>query len=633
MQYDDLNRITQATDPKSSVATQGFDANSNRTTQKDPNNNQTTFAFDAANRLTGITTATGSTSSLTYTHDRLTAITNGRSQSAAFTYYNDGRVQTMTDPAGTISYTYDANGNLLTSTEGGKTSTYQYDLLNRVTSYTDGDGNNILYSYDANSNLTGITYPDNKTVTYTYDAANRMTSVTDWASRVTSYTYDNNGRLLTTTRPNGSIETRTWNSAGQLTRLKDTKADTTTLISQFDYTYDAAGNVLTEANAAVTEPAIATATEAMTYGADNRLETFKGVAVSYDADGNMTSGPINNSTLTLTYDSRNRLTAAGSTTYSYDAANNRIAQTTGGQTTKYVINPVARLSQLLMEKDSNGTAKAYYVYGMGLIGRQDAAGNYAVYHYDRRGSTVALTNAAGTVTDTFSYGPYGELAASSGTTVQPFKYNGRDGVMTDANGLYYMRARYYSPTAKRFINMDSLIGAVDDGQTLNRYAYVNGRPVDMVDPFGLSADKDTGGWLGAGSSLTLDLIPIVGNVKSFGELVTGKDLITGEDRNRFISALGVLPGVAYVAKAGKAVKTIKVVSKALKAGDDVYDALKFGKVISEWNYAQTTGKVLLNEVGQSLIDITQTTLIQGAIRGLQDLKPNINNRVSAIHGV
>lgn len=49
--------------------------------------------------------------------------------------------------------------------------------------------------------------------------------------------------------------------------------------------------------------------------------------------------------------------------------------------------------------------------------------------------------------------------------------------MTDDNGLYYMRARYYNPDIKRFINRDVLVGDISDGQSLNHYAYVNDNPV------------------------------------------------------------------------------------------------------------------------------------------------------------
>ena len=72
-----------------------------------------------------------------------------------------------------------------------------------------------------------------------------------------------------------------------------------------------------------------------------------------------------------------------------------------------------------------------------------------------------------------------------------FGYNGRDGVITDANGLLYMRARYYSPELRRFINADIVPGEISDSTSLNRYAYVNGNPVSFVDPFGLSAERGT----------------------------------------------------------------------------------------------------------------------------------------------
>ena len=47
-----------------------------------------------------------------------------------------------------------------------------------------------------------------------------------------------------------------------------------------------------------------------------------------------------------------------------------------------------------------------------------------------------------------------------------------------------MRARYYSPDMRRFINADILHGEISDSTSLNRYSYVNGNPVSFVDPTG-----------------------------------------------------------------------------------------------------------------------------------------------------
>ena len=52
-----------------------------------------------------------------------------------------------------------------------------------------------------------------------------------------------------------------------------------------------------------------------------------------------------------------------------------------------------------------------------------------------------------------------------------------------------MRARYYSPEMKRFINADIIAGQLSNAVTLNRFAYANGNPVSFVDPFGLSPER------------------------------------------------------------------------------------------------------------------------------------------------
>ena len=99
------------------------------------------------------------------------------------------------------------------------------------------------------------------------------------------------------------------------------------------------------------------------------------------------------------------------------------------------------------------------MYGLGLIGEESITG-FKTYHYDYRGSTVAITDAASTVTDTFTYDTYGKLTSRTGTTNTPFMYNGRDGVMTDENGLYYMRARYYHPEMNHLVKIGVALAVV-----------------------------------------------------------------------------------------------------------------------------------------------------------------------------
>ncbi|WCT56588.1 pre-toxin TG domain-containing protein [Paenibacillus kyungheensis] len=252
--------------------------------------------------------------------------------------------------------------------------------------------------------------------------------------------------------------------------------------------------------------------------------------------------------------------------------------TVNGTTTKYVVNPEAVLSQVLMETDASGKPTAWYVYGNGLIGRQDANGAYQSYHYDRRGSTIALTDAKGQLTDTCSYGTYGESLGHEGTIEQPFQYNGRDGVMTDPNGLYQMRARYYNPEIKRFVNRDVLSGSIDDGLTINRYAYVNGNPISYIDPFGLSADSDE--MFKTVGSFLADAVPIVGAVKGVQEVFTGTDYVTGQQLSvgdRVATGVGTL--VSFVLGG-------KVVGKTATKGAIDGGSWLFGKLSKQVRLAK-----------------------------------------------
>ena len=110
----------------------------------------------------------------------------------------------------------------------------------------------------------------------------------------------------------------------------------------------------------------------------------------------MTYGPLDGKMVEFKYDARNRLIEAGTTTYQYDAENNRIGKTENGQTTTYVVDTTSgALSKVLVEKEGNIVRQ--YIYATGLIMHVEG-GEYATYHYDNRGSTVAITNGQGTVT-------------------------------------------------------------------------------------------------------------------------------------------------------------------------------------------------------------------------------------------
>ncbi len=79
----------------------------------------------------------------------------------------------------------------------------------------------------------------------------------------------------------------------------------------------------------------------------------------------------------------------------------------------------------------------------------------------------------------YSYPPFGSTGSASTSSPNKFRYTGREA--SDNTGLYYYRARYYSPSQSRFIQEDPLGLAAGP----NVYAYVNNDPIDLIDPLGL----------------------------------------------------------------------------------------------------------------------------------------------------
>ena len=187
-------------------------------------------------------------------------------------------------------------------------------------------------------------------------------------------------------------------------------------------------------------------------------------------------------------------------------------------------------------------------------------------HYNKFDGIVKLTDADGSVVASFTYGTYGELLSGS-TAFTRFLYNGRCGVTTDDNGLYYMRQRYYSSELKRFVNQDVVKGSIGNSQSLNRYSYVQGNPVSYTDPFGLSPEdgKFTASPWVHGLFGLLGCIPgPVGAVANIADAILY--LAEGDYMSAAISFLdGFTMGATAVAtKLLKAKKLCKVATTAVK---------------------------------------------------------------------
>jgi len=482
----------------------------NRTSITDVMGNFTIFSYDALNRLITKTDPLGNAQSYSYDGaGNRTSLTDANGNTIQYSYDGNSRLTDISYPDATaVTFSYDANANRTGMVDQYGAYTYQFDELDRMTRYTNAYGKTVSYSYDEAGNKTSLTYPDNKTVNYTYDPLNRMSTVTDWLGG-TTYTYDADGNVTTITNPNGTAANNTYDNRNRLISIDNTKSDTS-LIASYNFTLDAVGNHTEVIKNESLVPVFAKANKSYSYDNDNRLLTSNGTAYNYDANGNMTSKGIN----TYAYDYEDRLsqTSIGgvNTAYQYDGLGNRIAKVADGATTRYVLDISGALSQVLAETDENGTITRYYVYGLGLISKITPGNEASYYHYDSRGSTIALTDSTETITDKYAYDPFGKLANSEGSTANSFKYVGRFGVMDEGNGLHYMRARYYDPEIGRFLSKDSKHGLLKSPQTFHRYNYVINNPIKLIDPSGFSGQRDVDTLMDINaSSISLDDILFV----------------------------------------------------------------------------------------------------------------------------
>ncbi|WP_295440795.1 DUF6531 domain-containing protein [uncultured Thiodictyon sp.] len=485
--YDALGRLTAVADAAGGRIAYGYNAVGKRVTMTDPNGHTTTYTYDAGDRLVQQIAPGGAVTLNDYDAvGHRIRVTRPDGRPIQYGYDALDRLASIAYPGGSnVTLTYDAVGNLLTMADGVGSSRYVYDALDRRIAATDPFGQTMGYSYDAAGRRTALTYPGGRPLTYGYDAAGRLTGLTDWLGNRTVYAYDPGGRLVSAALPNGVATTYGYDAADRLTALAHRRG--TTLLAGYTYTLDALGNHLSVDQTDTLAPALIAATTANTVDADNRLTLTGGLAYGYDTQGNLTGRGGE----ALAWDGADRLiqsgTGAGRTTYRYDGLGRRLERIRGGTATRYLLDTAGSLSQVMAETDGAGQPRAWYVSGLGLVSRIGADGSVRYYLPDARGSTAALTDGTGQVTDTYAYDPFGAQSRATGSTPNPFRYIGRYGLMDDGGGLLYVRARYYEPATGRFLSQDPKPGADDDGQSLHRYVYAMNNPVRLIDVSGLSA--------------------------------------------------------------------------------------------------------------------------------------------------
>jgi len=199
-----------------------------------------------------------------------------------------------------------------------------------------------------------------------------------------------------------------------------------------------------------------------------------------DANGNTLSDPTGKS---YSWDFENRLTQAvvpgtGTVAFKYDPFGRRIQKSGPLGTTNYLYSG----ENSVEEVDNNGNVLARYTQSPGIDQplAELRTGTIGYYQQDGINSITALSNASGSLANTYTYDSFGRLTTSTGTLTNPFQYTGREFDLE--TGIYEYRARYYDPTVGRFASEDPI--GFKSG--IDFYTYVRNDPTDLLDPLGLS---------------------------------------------------------------------------------------------------------------------------------------------------
>jgi RHS repeat-associated protein len=142
-----------------------------------------------------------------------------------------------------------------------------------------------------------------------------------------------------------------------------------------------------------------------------------------------------------------------------------------------------------LEYNSLGAVQNWYAYGQGsneVLNRMNvASGTRQTIAPDIQGSIIATLDSGTGALSKIGYRSFGENPSLTNGT---FNYTAQRfdpetaGSSSQPNGLYYYRARMYSPTWGRFLQADPSGYGTDPN--LNLYAYTNNDPLNNTDPFG-----------------------------------------------------------------------------------------------------------------------------------------------------
>ncbi len=484
--YDALGRQTAVTDPLGHTITTTYDAEGRVLAQRGATY-PVDYAYDAYGNKVSMTTyrdealtngdttrwlydepsgcmtnklyADGKGPSYSYTPDgKLSRRVWARGIATDYTYDNAGQLvsTSYSDDTPTITMSYDRVGNLIEATTVGVvTNLYAYDLVGNCTNEWQNDFNLTRY-YDTLGRSTGYAINGTRQTTIAYDSVGRISTMhvptieerenvhsTPTPTNYTSFqwTYlQGSGLKSSLSYSNGLTASWAYDANNQLLQVKNTYPsdglgrDSSPLpsagvISQFDYTYDAAGRRTAIAKSGSAFGDLSGSIDSYTYNARSELTSARrtkngqpipGFSEDFDYD------PIGDRRSSATYNEKGE---AQTSTYQANNLNQYTSRTTPGYA---AVRGEADPSATVTVNENPTFRLGSYYFGSDLFDNTTAGGLANLETY----ATLARTAANGDETDDLISSETNQVYLAQSPETFDYDDDGNQTLITTKTGLW-----------------------------------------------------------------------------------------------------------------------------------------------------------------------------------------------------